>query len=156
VLSFQILDGCDVFKFFFDWLNCLFLLYLIWKINIILKITSCCWQYASGHMTLIPNYGFFEFLNGEYNRSSILPTNFSYLYPSTLTNSTLIMLFWKLLKFSKNISSELKNVVKNNNEYLRIFDLLKWKFQNYLIIWQTCVEMAKVYDIYYNLQILKI
>jgi hypothetical protein len=68
---------------------------------------------------------FFEFLNGEYNRSSILLTNFSYLFPSTSTNLTPIILFWKLLKISKNISSELKNIVKNNNEYLGIFDLLK-------------------------------
>jgi hypothetical protein len=30
------------------------------------------------------------------------------------------------------------------SEYLRIFHLLKCKFQNYLIIWWTYVEMAKV------------
>jgi hypothetical protein len=34
--------------------------------------------------------------------------------------------------------------VKDNNEYLGIFHLLNWIFQNELIIGQTSVEMAKV------------
>jgi hypothetical protein len=58
---------------------------------------------------------------------------------------TLILLFSEMLKFTKNISSKPKKIiVKDNNEYLGIFNLLKWIFQNELIIWQTCVEMAKV------------
>jgi hypothetical protein len=46
-------------------------------------------------------------------------------YPSTLANSTLIILFSEMLKFSKLISSNSKNIVKDNSEYLGIFHLLK-------------------------------
>jgi hypothetical protein len=46
-------------------------------------------------------------------------------YPSTLANSTLIILFSKMLQFKKIISSESKNIVKENSEYLGIFHLLK-------------------------------
>jgi hypothetical protein len=49
-----------------------------------------------------------------------------------------------MLKFSKIIFSKSKNIVKDNSEYLGIFHLLKWVFFNYLFIWWTCVEMAKV------------
>jgi hypothetical protein len=49
-----------------------------------------------------------------------------------------------MLKSVEIISSKSKNIVKENSEYLGIFYLLKWKFQIELIIWQTCVEMAKV------------
>jgi len=49
-----------------------------------------------------------------------------------------------MLKFWKNISSKSENIVKENSEYLGMFHLLKWMFQNLLIIWQTCVEMAEV------------
>jgi len=45
--------------------------------------------------------------------------------PWYLASSTLIILFSKMLKFSKIISSNPKNIVKENNEYLRIFHLLK-------------------------------
>jgi hypothetical protein len=48
-----------------------------------------------------------------------------------------------MLKFSKIISSKSINTRKENYEYLGTFHLLKWKFQNKLIIQQTCVEMAK-------------
>jgi hypothetical protein len=34
------------------------------------------------------------------------------------------------LKFSKNKISKSKNIVKDNSEYLGIFHLLKWIFQN--------------------------
>jgi hypothetical protein len=34
-----------------------------------------------------------------------------------------------MLKFSKIISYNSKNIVKENSEYLGIFHLLKWKFQ---------------------------
>jgi hypothetical protein len=34
------------------------------------------------------------------------------------------------LKFSFFISSKSKNIVKGNSEYLGMFHLLKWKFQN--------------------------
>jgi hypothetical protein len=44
---------------------------------------------------------------------------------STLTNSTLIILFSEMLKFSKIISSKSKSIVKENSEYLGIFLLLK-------------------------------
>jgi hypothetical protein len=47
------------------------------------------------------------------------------LYPSTLANLTLIILFSEMLKFSKIISSKSKNIVKDNGEYLGIFHLLK-------------------------------
>jgi len=46
-------------------------------------------------------------------------------YLGTLTNSTLIILFSEMLKFSKIISSKSENIVKQNNGYLRIFHLLK-------------------------------
>jgi hypothetical protein len=49
---------------------------------------------------------------------------------STLINSTLIILFSEMLKFSKIIRSKSKDIVKENNEYLGIFHLLKWIFQN--------------------------
>jgi hypothetical protein len=49
---------------------------------------------------------------------------------STLANLTLIILFLKMLKFSKNISSKSKNIVKENSEYLGIFHFLKLFFQN--------------------------
>ncbi len=42
-------------------------------------------------------------------------------YLTTLANSMLIILFSKMLKFSNFISSKSKNIVKENNEYLRIF-----------------------------------
>jgi hypothetical protein len=50
-------------------------------------------------------------------------------YSNTLANTTLIILFSEMLKFAKNISSKSKIIVKDNNEYLGIFYLLKWKFQ---------------------------
>jgi len=46
-------------------------------------------------------------------------------YPSTLVNLTLIILYLKLLKFSKTIFSKSKNIVKDNSEFLRMFHLLK-------------------------------
>jgi len=45
-----------------------------------------------------------------------------------LANSTLIILFSEMLKFSKIISSKSKNIVKDNSEYLGIFHLLKGFF----------------------------
>jgi hypothetical protein len=39
-------------------------------------------------------------------------------YLSTLASSTLIILFLEMLKMSKNISSNSKNIVKENSEYL--------------------------------------
>jgi hypothetical protein len=41
------------------------------------------------------------------------------LYPSTLANLTLIILFTKMLKITKAISSKSKNIVKENSEYLK-------------------------------------
>jgi hypothetical protein len=35
-----------------------------------------------------------------------------------------------MLKFSKIISSKSKNIVKDDSEYLGIFYLFKWIFQN--------------------------
>ncbi len=49
-----------------------------------------------------------------------------------------------MLKFWKIIYSKWKEIVKDNSESLGISPLLKWIFENELIIWQTCVEMAKV------------
>jgi hypothetical protein len=46
-------------------------------------------------------------------------------HPSTLASSTLVILFSEFLKFSKTSSSKSKNTVKDNNEYLGIFHLLK-------------------------------
>jgi hypothetical protein len=46
-------------------------------------------------------------------------------YLNTLDSSTLVILFSKMLKFSKIISSKSKSIVKKNNEYLKIFHLLK-------------------------------
>jgi len=47
------------------------------------------------------------------------------VYLRTLANLTLIILFSEMLKFSKMICSKSKKIVKENNEYLRIFHLLK-------------------------------
>jgi hypothetical protein len=65
-------------------------------------------------------------------------------YPSTLANSTLLILFSKMLRISKIICSKSKNIVKDNSEYSRNFPLLKWILRNSLSIWRTFVEMAKV------------
>jgi hypothetical protein len=46
-------------------------------------------------------------------------------YSSTLANSTLIILFSEMLKFSKTISSKSKNIVNGSSEFLRILHLLK-------------------------------
>jgi hypothetical protein len=46
-------------------------------------------------------------------------------YPSTLANSTLIILCSEMLNFLKIISSKSQNIVKDNSEYLGIFHLLK-------------------------------
>jgi len=35
-----------------------------------------------------------------------------------------------MLNFLKIISSKSKNIVKENSEYLEVFYLLKWMFQN--------------------------
>jgi hypothetical protein len=51
-------------------------------------------------------------------------------YPSTLANSTLIILFSEMLKFSKIIFFQIKKCMKDNSEYLGIFHLLKRVFQN--------------------------
>ncbi len=65
--------------------------------------------------------------NGEnINVGAGLPSK----YLSTLANSTLIILFSTMLNFSNFISFKSKNIVKENSEYLGIFHLLKWKFQN--------------------------
>ncbi len=50
--------------------------------------------------------------------------------PSTLANLTLIILFSEMLKLSKIAPSKLKNIVKKNSEYLKIFHVFKWIFQN--------------------------
>ncbi len=47
-----------------------------------------------------------------------------------LANSTLIILFLEMLKFSKIICSKSKDIAKENEEYLGLFHLMKWKFQN--------------------------
>jgi len=44
----------------------------------------------------------------EYNEKKIN----LHIYPNTLANSTLIILFSEMLKFSKIISSKSKNIVK--------------------------------------------
>ncbi len=58
-----------------------------------------------------------------------------------MANSTLIILFSKMLKISKNSLLNQKNIVKENNEF-NLF--VKWISQNLIIIQGTCVEMAKV------------
>jgi hypothetical protein len=35
-------------------------------------VSSCCWEYASCQGTLVQNYEFFEFQNGEYNKTCSL------------------------------------------------------------------------------------
>jgi hypothetical protein len=44
---------------------------------------------------------------------------------TTLARLTLIILFLEMLKFSNIISSKSRNIVKENNGYLKIFHLLK-------------------------------
>jgi hypothetical protein len=57
----------------------------------------------------------------------------------------IIVLFSDMLEFStKKIKSYIKEFVKKNIDYLRIFCMLNWKFQNHLIIRQTCVGAANV------------
>jgi hypothetical protein len=56
-----------------------------------------------------------------------LGTHEIFEYPSTLANSTLIILFSEMLKFSNFISSKFKNIVKKNSEYLRIFHVFEIK-----------------------------
>jgi len=51
-------------------------------------------------------------------------------YPSTLANSTIIIFFSETLTISRKNSSKSENIVKDNNEYLAIFYLLKLIFQN--------------------------
>jgi hypothetical protein len=66
-------------------------------------------------------------------------------YPSTLANSTLInYIIFKNVEIFKNYFFQSKSIVKDNIEYLRTFHLLKWFFQNCLIIRWAGVEMAKV------------
>ncbi len=66
----------------------------------------------------------FSSLDGTYIKLSQVD------YPrSTLANSTLIILFFEIFKIFKIISSNSKNIVKDNSEYLGIFHLLKWMFQ---------------------------
>ncbi len=60
----------------------------------------------------------------------VLPTYLPTYYPITLANSTLIIIIFLMLKFSEIISSKSKNIGKDNSEYLEIFHLLKWIFQN--------------------------
>jgi hypothetical protein len=56
---------------------------------------------------------------------------FAMKYPSILVNSTPIILFSEMLKFSqKKKSLKSKNIVKDNSEYLSILHLLKWISQN--------------------------
>jgi len=69
-------------------------------------------------------------LGTNYSHATLNPFFVTNKYPSTLANLTLIILFSELFKFSKIISSKSKNIVKDNNEYLKIFQFLKWKFQN--------------------------
>jgi hypothetical protein len=45
-----------------------------------------------------------------------------------LANSTLIILFSEMLKFSKMISSKSKKIVKDNSEYLGIFSFVETMF----------------------------
>ncbi len=68
-------------------------------------------------------------------------SNLFTLLPWQLTHY-LIILFSKCLKFTPktNVNKLLSRKILNLQEY---FYLLNWKFQNQLIIWQTCVQ---VYD----------
>jgi hypothetical protein len=63
------------------------------------------------------------FLGSLKKKNSLIPGMVS-KYSSTLANLTLILLFSKMLKFSKIISSKSKNILKENREYLGIFHLL--------------------------------
>jgi hypothetical protein len=56
--------------------------------------------------------------------------NIYYYLSNTLANLTLIISISEMLKFSNFISSNSNNIVKENSEYLKIFHLLKWMFQN--------------------------
>jgi hypothetical protein len=56
-------------------------------------------------------------------------------YPSTLANSTLIILFSEILKFKKIISSKSKTIVKDNSEIIRSIPFVETNFSkliNYL------------------------
>ncbi len=72
-------------------------------------------------------------------------------YLSTLASSTLIILFSEMLKLSKNISFKSENIVKENNEYLEILDLLKmdvskliiYLFNGHVLKWARYYGMSK-------------
>jgi len=64
--------------------------------------------------------------------------------PYYLGQSDTNYIFSGMLKFSNIISSKSNNILKDNSENLGILHLLKWKFQNELVIWWTYVEMVKV------------
>jgi len=49
-----------------------------------------------------------------------------------LANSTIIILFSELLKFSKIISSKSKNILKDNSEYLGI-PVVEMNFSKYYL-----------------------
>jgi len=93
-----------------------------------LSISVCTRSVSNLNRVFDPNHYLsplsFFFLLRVLNQS-IFPPN----YPSTLANSTLLILFTKMLKFSNTISFKSKNIVKENSEYLGIFCLLKWIFQ---------------------------
>ncbi len=58
-------------------------------------------------------------LDTNYSHATLNPFFLTKEYPSTLANLTLIIYFLELLKISKIISSKSKNIVKDNNEYLK-------------------------------------
>ncbi len=49
----------------------------------------------------------------------------------------------------KNYSFQIKNIMKDNNEYLRIFIFVEMKISK-LINWWTCVEMTKLLQYVWN------
>lgn len=68
---------------------------------------------------------------------------YSISYHSTLVGLTLLKL---LLKTLKALNFHKRKICERNIESLKIFYLWKWKFQNKLIVWQTCVEVVKEYN----------
>ncbi len=106
-----------------------------------------CFGFTNCPKCVLDSPIFFIFLYGLHLKTwlLILTSGASYTLVSTLANLTLVILFSEILKFWNFDFFQIKIfIVKDNNEYLGIFHLLKWKFQNEFIIRWSCVEMAKV------------
>jgi hypothetical protein len=59
-------------------------------------------------------------------------------------------IIFRNVEIFRNYFFQVKKYCEDTKEYSGIFHLLKWVFQNQLIIQRTCVEMAKVHTMVNN------